>query len=102
MGLVVGSAVTGFVVAAAAGLLYVAAGRRWVRARIRGGHVPSNVDALVGVQGMVTMRVAEHAPGQVRVKDETWRALPAPGTGPFEPGAVVTVAGIDGVTLQVR
>ncbi|HEY3217433.1 MAG TPA: NfeD family protein [Candidatus Eisenbacteria bacterium] len=102
VGLLVGSPATGFIIAAAASLLYVAAGRRWVRARIRGRHVPSNVDALVGIQGLVTLRVAEHAPGQVRVKDETWRAVPAPGAGPFEPGAVVTVAGIDGVTLQVR
>ena len=61
------------------------------------------MDALVGQQGLVTLRVAEHQPGQIKVKDETWRAVPAPGaTGPFEPGAVVTVAGVDGVTLQVR
>ena len=44
-----------------------------------------------------------HAPGQVRVNDEVWRAAVAAGAnGPFEPGAVVTVAGVDGVTLQVR
>ena len=39
---------------------------------------------------------------QVRVRDEVWRAVPVPGAGPFEPGALVTVQGVDGVTLQVR
>ena len=52
---------------------------------------------------MVLQRIETHAPGQVRVNDEVWRAAVAAGAnGPFEPGAVVTVAGIDGVTLQVR
>jgi len=102
VGLIAGSPAAGFGIAAAASLVYVAVGRRWVRARIRGRHVPSNVDALVGAEGMVTVRVAEHAPGQVRVNDEIWRAIPAPGAGSFEPGVVVTVAGVDGVTLQVR
>jgi membrane protein implicated in regulation of membrane protease activity len=65
--------------------------------------VPSNVDALLGQRALVTVRVAEHQPGQVRVRDEVWRAVPAAGAaGPFEPGAQVTVEDVDGVTLQVR
>ena len=43
-------------------------------------------------RAVVTTRVAEHAPGQVKVRDEVWRAVPAPGAGgPFDEGAVVTV-----------
>jgi membrane protein implicated in regulation of membrane protease activity len=103
IGLVLGNPVIGFLVATVLCLLYIAVGRRWVRARLRTGHTPSNVDALVGHTGMVTIRVAEHEPGQVKVRDEIWRATPAPGAAaPFEPGRVVTVAGVDGVTLQVR
>jgi membrane protein implicated in regulation of membrane protease activity len=84
-------------------VLYVALGRRWVRDRLRSHKTATNVDALVGQRGIVTRRVAEHEPGQVKVKDETWRAVPATGSsGPFEPGHVVTVAGVEGVTLQVR
>ena len=102
-GMMLGSSTTGFIVASTLCVAYVVVGRRWVRARIRTQRVPSNVDALVGQQGLVTQRVADHAAGQIKVKDETWRALPAPGVaGPFEPGAVVTVTGVDGVTLQVR
>ena len=93
----------GLIVAAVLCLLYIAAGRRWVRARLKSTHVPSNADALLGQRALVTVRVAEHAPGQVKVRDEVWRAVPAPGSGgPFEQGVVVTVEGVDGVTLRVR
>ena len=103
VGMLVANPTTGFIVASVLCLAYVVLGRRWVRSRIRAKNVPSNVDALVGQQGLVTQRVADHAAGQIKIKDETWRALPAPGVaGPFEPGAVVTVIGVDGVTLQVR
>lgn len=103
IGLAVGNPVAGFLVASVLCLLYIAVGRRWVRARLKTGHTPSNVDALVGRSGLVTVRVAEHEPGQVKVRDEVWRAVPAPGAAaPFEPGRVVIVAGVDGVTLQVR
>lgn len=103
VGLVIGNPFAGFVTASALCVAYISLGRRWVRNRIRGRKVASNVDALVGQQGLVTHKVATHEPGQVKVKDEVWRAVPAPGTsGPFEPGSLVTVAGVDGVTLQVR
>ena len=93
----------GLIVAAVLCLLYIVAGRRWVRARLKPRSVPSNADALLGERAMVTVRVAEHAPGQVKVRDEVWRAVPAPGSsGPFEQGVVVTVDGVDGVTLRVR
>ena len=103
VGLLTHSPVTGLVVASGLCVGYIAVGRRWVRARLKNRTVPSNADALLGQRAMVTARVAEHAPGQVKVKDEVWRAIPAPGaSGPFEAGAVVTVEGVDGVTLSVR
>jgi membrane protein implicated in regulation of membrane protease activity len=93
----------GLIVAAVLCAGYIVAGRRWVRTRLKQRSVPSNADALMGERAMVMVRVAEHAPGQVKVRDEVWRAVPAPGvSGPFEQGAVVTVEGVDGVTLRVR
>jgi membrane protein implicated in regulation of membrane protease activity len=38
----------------------------------------------------------------VKVRDEVWRARPAAGQGPYEPGAEVVVEAVDGVTLVVR
>lgn len=103
IGRLTGSPTVGFVVASVLCLLYIAVGRRWVRGRMKVRHTASNVDALLGRTGMVTLRVAAHEPGMVKVNDEVWRAVPASGAGgPFEAGTVVTVAGVDGVTLQVR
>jgi membrane protein implicated in regulation of membrane protease activity len=104
IGMLLGNPIAGFLIASALCLLYIAVGRRWVRQRLRiPGHTPSNVDALVGRSGLVTIRVAEHEPGQVKVRDEIWRAVPAPGAAaPFEPGRIVTITGVEGVTLQVR
>lgn len=103
IGLLAHSPVVGLVVASALCVGYIAVGRRWVRSRLRNKTVASNADALLGERGVVTARVAEHAPGQIKVRDEVWRAVPAPGAGgPFDVGAVVTVERVDGVTLSVR
>jgi membrane protein implicated in regulation of membrane protease activity len=93
----------GFVVAAVLCLLYIGVGRRMVRSRMQTRSLPSNADALMGQKGIVTQRVARHAPGQIRVRDEVWRAGLAPGIeGPLENGTEITVTAVDGVTLQVR
>jgi membrane protein implicated in regulation of membrane protease activity len=103
LGLLFGSTALGLIVASVACVAYIAVGRRWVRRRMTHRVIPSNADALVGVQGRVMVRIAVHEPGQVKVKDEVWRAVPAPGAAEsFEPGAVVTVDAVDGVTLIVR
>jgi len=103
IGMLAHSPVIGLVVASVLCVGYIAVGRRWVRARLKDKTVLSNADALLGERAVVQTRVAEHAPGQVKVRDEVWRAVPAPGAGgPFDEGAVVTVEGVDGVTLRVR
>ena len=103
IGMLTHSPVTGLVVASALCVGYIAIGRRWVRARLTNRTVLSNADALLGERGVVTTRVSEHAPGQIKVRDEVWRAVPAPDAGgPFDVGAVVTVEGVEGVTLRVR
>lgn len=103
VGLFTGSSVWGYVTALVLGLGYMVVGRRYVRARMKLPRtVHSNVDALIGRQGLVQKRIANHEAGMVKVEDEVWRALPSGGAGPFEVGALVTVESVDGVTLQVR
>lgn len=102
IGLALGSPVTGFVTASVLCILYIVAGRRLVRARFHTTKLQTNTDALLGREGVVLQRIAVHEAGQVKLGDEVWRAEPVTGAGPFEPGARVTVAGINGVTLQVR
>jgi membrane protein implicated in regulation of membrane protease activity len=102
IGFAMGNPVIGLIASSVLCILYIVAGRRWVRSRIHIRPVPSGADALIGLQGVVMRRIDAHDPGQIRVRDEQWRARPAPGTGPFEEGALVTVQSVDGVTLLVR
>ena len=103
VGLITGSPAAAYGTAAVLGVVYIAVGRRLVRERMAVARKhPTNVDALLGKQGLVQQRIGAHEPGMVKVDDEVWRALPAPGTGPFEAGALVTIASVDGVTLFVR
>lgn len=103
VGLITNNPAMAYATAAVLGIAYMAVGRRLLRQRIA---VPrnhaSNVDAVLGREGIVQQRVGKHEPGLVKVGDEVWRAVPVPEAGPFEPGAHITVAGVDGVTLQVR
>ncbi len=102
-GLLMGSAQSGLIAAAVLCVLYLAAGRRWVRARLRRPAVQTNMDALIGQRALVTQDLTAHQPGQVRVRDEVWRARPASDeTGPLAAGTEVLVEGVDGVTLLVR
>ncbi len=103
LGLLFGSAEAGFITAAVLCVIYIAVGRRWVRTRLRRPKVPTNIDALIGQRALVTQKLTEHEPGQVRVRDEVWRARPAAGQGDaIENGTEVLVEGVDGVTLLVR
>jgi len=103
VGLATGSPAVAYATAAVLGVVYIAVGRRLVRERIAVSRKhASNVDALLGKQGLVQQRIGAHEPGMVKVDDEVWRALPAAGSGPFEAGALVTIASVDGVTLFVR
>jgi membrane protein implicated in regulation of membrane protease activity len=103
IGLALNNPMIGFATAAVLCLAYIGVGRRIVRARWHTGRTASNTDALLGREALVLERVAAHAPGQVKVNDEVWRAeLATDIAGPLEPGSRVTVAGINGVTLQVR
>ena len=50
-----------------------------------------------GVEGMIGERAEVIGPGRVRFRGEIWNAR-----GAGEPGDVVRVAGVDGLTLEVE
>ena len=103
IGLLMGNAVVGFVTASVLCVIYIVAGRRWVRARLKRPGVATNTDALIGQKALVTQALSAHQPGQVSLRGEVWRARPAPDEpGTLETGAEVMVEGIEGVTLTVR
>jgi membrane-bound serine protease (ClpP class) len=55
--------------------------------------------ARVGAEAMLGERAVVLEDGWVRVHGERWRARSG---APLEPGAEVEIAGIDGLTLEVR
>ena len=105
VGLMAGSARIGLFAAGALAFLYLAFFRRMIRARLIVKHTPSNTDAVLGKTGIVTDRIAPHAPGRIKVGDEVWRARlvrDAAGEPAREAGSTVVVESVDGVTLNVR
>lgn len=102
-GLVFSSAHVGLIAAAALAFIYLAFLRRWMRKRLAVKDHASNVDAVVGKIGVVTVRIAAHEPGQIKVGDEIWRAeLARADEAARNPGERVTVESVEGVTLKVR
>ncbi|MGH9794330.1 MAG: NfeD family protein [Candidatus Acidiferrales bacterium] len=103
VGLAFASTKVGLVSSAILAFVYLAFIRRWIRSKLHATDQPTNVDAVVGRTGVVTVRVTQHEAGQVKLGDEIWRAaLAGAGEPAREPGESVRVEGVDGVTLKVR
>lgn len=103
IGLSAGSATVGLLAAGALAICYLAVFRSWLKAKLTVKTVTSNVDAVVGQTGVVTKRVAQSAPGMVKVGAEVWRAeLAGAEDIARDAGMTVTVQSVEGVTLKVR
>ena len=103
VGLLFGSPTIGLLAAAGLALVYLVIFRRWLKAKLTVKEHASNADAVVGKTGLVTKRIAARAAGMVKLGDEVWRAELASVTDAArEPGVVVTVQSVEGVTLKVR
>ena len=69
---------------------------------VKGGkRIQTNIDALVGKQGVVVKAIELHKTGAVKVKGETWSAQVEDG-GILHKGTVVKVVGIKGNRLIVK
>lgn len=61
----------------------------------------TNVDALIGTTGLVTMDISEHKAGQVKVKGQIWTAVSESGESILA-DTEVDILAIDGVKLIVK
>ncbi len=104
VGLYFASTKIGLLASGTLAVLYVLFIRRRLRARLTPkGSLPSNVDAILGRNGVVVQKIGVHEPGRVKIGDEEWRAVLAAGAGDSrEAGQTVTVVSAEGVTLSVR
>jgi membrane protein implicated in regulation of membrane protease activity len=103
IGFFAGSEKIGLLAAGGLSLVYLALFRSWLRSKLTVQHRPTNVDAVVGKQGVVTKRIAPSEAGLVKLGSEVWRAeLAAAEEAPRDAGSTVKVESVEGVTLKVR
>ncbi len=78
---------------------YVALGRRYVHRWTAVSKAKTNIDAIIGRQGIVLKSIAKNVDGLVKVGNEQWRAR---AEEDIKEGEEIVVTGISGVTLIVK
>ena len=78
---------------------YVVLGRRYVHRWTAVRKVKTNIDTIIGQQGIVLKDIKKNFDGRVRVGNEQWRAR---AEEDIEQGEEITVTSVSGVTLIVN
>ena len=78
---------------------YVALGRRYVHRWTAVSKAKTNIDAIIGRQGIVLKNIARNVDGRVRVGNEQWRARAEEN---INEGEEIVVTSVSGVTLIVK
>ena len=80
-------------------VIYVVIGRRYVHRWTAVKKVKTNIDAIIGREGIVLENIARNVDGRVRVGSEWWRAR---AEEDLKEGDEIVVTGISGSTLIVE
>ncbi len=80
-------------------IAYVALGRRYVHRWTAVKKVRTNIDAIIGRQGIVLKSIAKNVDGRVKVGNEQWRARAEEN---IKEGDEIVVISVSGVTLIVE
>jgi len=78
---------------------YVALGRRYVHRWTTVSKAKTNIDAIIGRQGIVLKSIAKNVDGLVKVGNEQWRAR---AEEDIKKGEEIVVTSVSGVTLIVE
>lgn len=78
----------------------IAATRPLARKRLNAKTEKTNVDAIIGTEGIVEEKISQYKTGQVRADGKVWTATCE--AGEIKKGAVVVIKSIKGVTLMVE
>jgi membrane protein implicated in regulation of membrane protease activity len=97
--LAIGSWVWTALVAGIICLVYVVVGRRFVHRRTAVPATRTNIDLIVGKNGIVQQEIRRERDGQVKVGNEEWRAR---SEVEIKAGEEIVVTGVSGVTLNVK
>ena len=80
-------------------VIYVVIGRRYVHRWTAVKKVKTNIDAIIGREGIVLKNIARNVDGRVRVGSQRWRAR---AEEDIKEGDEIVVTGISGSTLIVE
>ena len=80
-------------------IAYVGLGRKYVSRWTRVRTTKTNIDTIIGRNGIVQRRIARNSDGLVKVGNEQWRAS---SEEEIEEGDEIVVTGLRGVTLIVN
>ena len=80
-------------------ILYIVIGRRYIHRRLHSKSSLTNVDTIIGREGIVKDPISPSADGRILIGSQDWRAR---STENIPEGATVTVTDIKGVTLIVK
>ncbi|MFC1994861.1 NfeD family protein [Chloroflexota bacterium] len=80
-------------------VIYVVIGRRYVHRWTAVKKVKTNIDAIIGREGIVLKNIARNVDGRVRVGSERWRAR---AEEDIKEGDEIVITGISGSTLIVK
>jgi len=80
-------------------VIYVVIGRRYVHRWTAVKKVKTNIDAIIGREGLVLKNIARNVDGRVRVGSQRWRAR---AEEDIKEGDEIVVTGISGSTLIVE
>ncbi|MFC2020207.1 NfeD family protein [Chloroflexota bacterium] len=78
---------------------YVAIGRGYIHKRMAVSKAKTNIDAIIGREGIVLKSIARNVDGRVRVGNEQWRAR---AEEDIKVGDEIVVTGVSGSTLIVE
>ncbi len=78
---------------------YVALGRRYVHRWTMVSKAKTNIDAIIGKEGIVLKSIARNVDGLVKVGNEQWRAR---AEDDIKKGEEIVVTSVSGVTLIVK
>jgi len=78
---------------------YLAIGRRYVHGWTAVRKEKSNIDAIIGREGIVLKSIAKYADGQVKIDNQQWRAR---AEEDIKEGDEIVVTSVSGATLIVE
>ncbi len=87
------------IVTSAISVAYVAIGRKYVHRWTLVGEAKTNIDAIIGRQGIVLRSIARNVDGRVKVGNEQWKAR---AEEDIKKGDEIVVTSVSGVTLSVN